>query len=133
MFTLNRRDRVALHATLNQATAALFPMIMHAEQRALGQENGDDVRILVGDIREVADAITERRKIMAALDDTTPTAEMLAETVKILRRVAGSMEACATHEETTPEDWQAAADHAESKRSRLHGQRALMSIMFPVS
>jgi hypothetical protein len=49
------------------------------------------------------------------------------------RRHAAGEQVILVREETTPEDWQAAADHAESKRSRLHGQRALLSIMFPVS
>lgn len=127
-----RRDRVKLLATLNEAMDALLPMVGHAESMAAGVWPGGSDREwrMATDARAAADAITERRHAHTGTDGA---AALMAEAAAALRSVASSLEACAFGADTTAGDWRAAADSFRCEWCRLHGQRTLMEVMFPVN
>lgn len=132
--TMSRRDRVAIHATLNEALDALMPAIQHARNRSeygptVMPETAAETAAVVETLRTTADAITRRRHDHTG---TGAACAVMADAAMDLRSVAYRIESCAAERSTRSGDWVDTSDNARCEWSRLHGQRSMMQVMFPL-
>jgi hypothetical protein len=137
MLAMNRRDRVAMHATLNGALGALSQAVRLCRLGAFGLDA--DWLPVTWHVDLQSTSIMLRRAAQDASDRKNdapmrPGGVQLAllDNAATLRDIATRLERMAAYPDADTGDWTDLHNRAEQAYQRLWGQRDLMRALFPV-
>lgn len=137
MLAMNRRDRVAMHATLNGALGALSQAVRLSRLGAFGLDATwlpvtwhVDLKSASVMLRRAAQDASDRKNDSPMRPGGVQLA--LLDNAATLRDIATRLERTAADPDADTGDWADLHNRAEQEYQRLWGQRDLMRALFPV-